>query len=165
MITARRILPIVLCLLALTSFAQKRKAAPKAAAPAAPSQPVKLMVDATHAPEKILHAELQIPVQPGELTLVYPKWIPGEHGPTGPITDLTGVEFFAAGQRLTWRRDLVNMNAFHLTIPAGVQTLEAKLDLVMPAPPEGFSSGASATTQLLVLSWNQVVLTPEVKNS
>lgn len=165
MITARRILPIILCLLALTSFAQKRKATPKATASAMPTQPVKLTVDATHAPEKILHAQLQIPVQAGELTLVYPKWIPGEHGPTGPITDLTGVEFFANGQRLTWRRDLVNMNAFHLTIPSGVQTLETKLDLVMPAPPEGFSSGASATTQLLVLSWNQVMLTPEVKNS
>jgi predicted metalloprotease with PDZ domain len=165
MISARRILPVFLVLLAVVAVAQKRKAAPKAASPGASAQPVKLVVDATHAPGKILHAQLQIPVQPGEVTLVYPKWIPGEHGPTGPITDLTGVEFFASGQRLMWRRDLVNMNAFHVTVPAGVQTLEAKLDLVMPAPPEGFSSGASATTQLLVLSWNQVVLTPEVKNS
>lgn len=165
MIIARRILPVFLSLITVVAVAQRRKPASRAAAPAAPAQPVKLVVDATHAPEKILHAQLQIPVQPGEVTLVYPKWIPGEHGPTGPITDLTGVEFFANNQRLTWRRDLVNMNAFHVTIPAGVQTLDAKLDLVMPAPPEGFSSGASATTQLLVLSWNQVVLTPEVKNS
>lgn len=165
MITARRILPILLSLISVLAVAQRRKPPARAAAPAAPAQPVKLVVDATHAPEKILHAQLQIPVQPGEVTLVYPKWIPGEHGPTGPITDLTGVEFSANNQRLTWRRDLVNMNAFHVTIPAGVQTLDAKLDLVMPAPPEGFSSGASATTQLLVLSWNQVVLTPEVKNS
>src|SRR5690242_4365069 len=165
MIIARRILPVLLSLITVVAVAQKRKAAPRAAAPAAPAQAIKLVVDATHAPEKILHAQLQIPVQPGEVTLVYPKWIPGEHGPTGPITDLTGVEFSANNQRLTWRRDLVNMNALHVTVPAGVQTLDAKLDLVMPAPPEGFSSGASATTQLLVLSWNQVVLTPEVKNS
>src|SRR6185312_3814966 len=116
MIAARRILSIFLCLLALTSFAQKRKAPkrPKAPAATAPAQPVKLMVDATHAPEKILHAQLQIPVAAGAVSLVFPKWIPGEHGPTGPITDLTGVEFFAGGQRVTWRRDLVNMNAFHL---------------------------------------------------
>ncbi|MGH9571128.1 MAG: M61 family peptidase, partial [Candidatus Angelobacter sp.] len=122
-------------------------------------------MDATQAPQKILHARVEIPVQAGDLTLVYPKWIPGEHSPTGPITDLTGVEFYAGKQRLAWRRDLVNMNAFHLKVPEGVQTLEAHLDLVMPAPPEGFSSGASATTQLLVLSWNQVVLSPEVSNS
>src|SRR5215467_7268225 len=103
------------------------------------SQPTKLVVDATHAPEKILHAQLQIPVSAGPLTLVYPKWIPGEHGPTGPIVDLTGLQFFANGQRLAWRRDLVEMYMFHLTIPQGVKTLEARLDLVLPAPPEGFS--------------------------
>ena len=50
------------------------------------------------------------------------------------------------------------MYTIHVTVPQGVSTLEAKLDLVMPAPPEGFSSGASATTQLDMLSWNQVVL-------
>src|SRR4029077_17685840 len=93
-----------------------------------------------------------------DVKLVYPKWIPGEHGPTGPITDLTGLQFFVNGQRLSWRRDLDEMYLIHVTVPQGVTTLEARLDLVMPAPPEGFSSGASATTQLDMLSWNQVVL-------
>src|SRR6185437_5969981 len=142
---------------AVPGIAQKHKRT-AATASATPSQPIKLVVDATQAPQKILHAQEEIPVTSGEVTLVYPKWIPGEHGPTGPITDFTGLEFFAGGKRLTWRRDLVEMYAFHLDVPQGVNTLEAKFDLVMPAPPEGFSSGASATTQLLVLSWNQVVL-------
>lgn len=122
------------------------------------SQPTKLTVDATHAPQKILHSQMEIPVSPGPLVLVYPKWIPGEHGPTGPIVDMTGLEFFANGQRLTWRRDLDEMYTFHLTIPSGIKTLEARLDLVLPAPPEGFSSGASATAALDVISWNQLVL-------
>ncbi|MGA9504864.1 MAG: M61 family peptidase, partial [Terriglobales bacterium] len=47
---------------------------------------VTLAVDASEAPRKIFHAELRIPAKPGTLTLYYPKWIPGEHGPTGPIT-------------------------------------------------------------------------------
>ena len=118
----------------------------------------KVIVDATHAPEKILRAQLQIPVVAGETTLVYPKWIPGEHGPTGPIVDLTGIEFFANGQRLPWRRDLREMYTFHLTVPPGAATLDARLNLVLPAPPEGFSSGASATAQMDVVSWNQLVL-------
>jgi len=117
-----------------------------------------VVVDATHAPQKILHSRLQIPVTSGELTLVYPEWIPGEHGPTGPIVDMTGLEFFANGQRITWRRDLKDMFTFHLTVPPGVTTLEARLDLVLPAPPEGFSSGASATERMDVVSWNQLVL-------
>lgn len=122
------------------------------------SAPIRLAVDATHASQKVLHAQLEIPVSAGPITLVYPKWIPGEHGPTGPIVDITGLEFFANGQRLPWRRDLSDMYTFNLTIPQGVSTLEAKLDAVLPAPPEGFSSGASATANLDVLSWNQLVL-------
>jgi len=123
------------------------------------------MVDATHAPGKILHAQEQIPAAPGEIKLAFPKWIPGEHGPTGPIVDLTGLKFFANGQRLTWRRDLDEMYTFHVTLPPGAGMLEVQLDLVMPAPPEGFSSGASATTQLDMLSWNQVLLYPQGKNT
>src|SRR5205807_10524300 len=92
------------------------------------------------------------------VTVVYPNWIPGEHGPTGPIGDLTGLQFFANGQRLTWSRDLVEMFAFHVNVPAGTAMLEARLDLVLPAPPEGFSSGASATAQLDMVSWNQLAL-------
>src|SRR5215471_18031554 len=147
-----RILIFSLCVSVASSAQNKQKPS------VAPRTPTRVLVDATHAPEKILHSQLQIPVSPGELKLVYPKWIPGEHGPTGPIVDLTGVQFLANGQRLAWRRDLVEMYMFHLTIPQGVKTLEARLDLVLPAPPEGFSSGASATAQLDVVSWNQLVL-------
>ncbi|HEV3316735.1 MAG TPA: M61 family peptidase, partial [Candidatus Angelobacter sp.] len=141
----------------IAGFGQRKSAQPVAAAPA---QPIRITVDATHAPEKILHAQLQIPVTAtqGRVTVVYPKWIPGEHGPTGPIVDLTGLQFYANGQRLAWRRDLVEMFAFHVNVPAGVSTLEARLDLVLPAPAEGFSSGASATSQLDMVSWNQLVL-------
>ncbi len=158
MILFKRMIPPVLFLSALFAFAQKRQ--PPPAANAAPAAPIKLTVDATHAPEKILHAQLQIPVTAGEVKLVFPKWIPGEHGPTGPITDLTGLKFFANGQRLAWRRNLDEMYEFDVNVPQGVTTLEATLDLVMPAPPEGFSSGASATTQLVMVSWNQVLLYP-----
>ena len=132
---------------------------------AEPLLPTRLVVDATHAPEKILHATLQIPTGSGEIKLVYPEWIPGEHGPTGPVVDLTGVQFFANGQRITWRRDLKDMYMFHLTVPAGVKTLEVRLDLVLPAPPQGFSSGASATAELDVVSWNQLVLYPLGRNT
>ncbi|HEX7285850.1 MAG TPA: M61 family peptidase [Candidatus Angelobacter sp.] len=164
-IAGRSTVLFVILLISATAFAQKSRRG-DVPTPVPPAPPIKLTVDATQAPQKILHAQLQIPVQgKSEVVLVYPKWIPGEHGPTGPITDLTGIEFSAGGQRLAWRRDLAEMYAFHVTAPAGTSVLEAKLDLVMPAPPEGFSSGASATTQLAMLSWNQVVLYPKDANS
>ncbi|HEV2987697.1 MAG TPA: M61 family peptidase [Candidatus Angelobacter sp.] len=153
----------VCVLLVVAGFGQ-RKSEP-VAAPA--SRPIQIVVDATHAPEKILHAQLQIPVvsAQGRVTLVYPKWIPGEHAPTGPINDVTGIEFYGNGQRLTWRRDLDEMFALHVNVPASVSTVEAHLDLLLPAPAEGFSSGASATAQLDMVSWNQMVLYQPGKHS
>src|SRR5207249_255911 len=57
--------------------------------------PITLRVDATEAPRKIYHAELNIPATPGPMTLYYPKWIPGDHAPTGPINDLAGLRISA----------------------------------------------------------------------
>jgi len=126
-----------------------------------PLGPIHLEVDASHAPQKILHCHEQIPVRPGPLVLYYAKWIPGEHMPDGPISDVAGLKFTAKGKTIPWRRDLVNMFAFHLDIPAGVESLDADFDFLLSAPASGYSAGASATAELDVLSWNQVLLYPE----
>ncbi|MBV9443605.1 MAG: hypothetical protein JO217_13060, partial [Acidobacteriaceae bacterium] len=76
--------------------------------PGQENHPIQVSLDITDAPRKILHAELKIPVKPGPLTLFYPKWIPGEHGPTGPVDNLAGLVFTANGQNITWTRDDVN---------------------------------------------------------
>jgi predicted metalloprotease with PDZ domain len=125
-----------------------------------PGRPFTLSVDLTDAPRKWVHARMMIPVQPGPLTLVYPKWIPGEHSPTGPIDNLAGIRFTAGGQTVTWRRDEVDMFAFHLDIPPGVNTLEARLDFLATAPPSGFSAGASTGDNLAVLNWNELLVYP-----
>lgn len=127
----------------------------------AQNPPITLQVDATDAPRNMLRARLRIPAQPGPLTLVYPKWIPGEHGPTGPITDLAGLKMSAAGHTVEWRRDAEDMFAFHLEVPAGADAVEVALDFLLPPNSGEFSSGASATAQLLDLNWNQVLLYPQ----
>ena len=100
-------------------------AAAKARAAAWSGKPITLEVDAREAPRKRLQARLLLPAAQGPLTLVYPQWIPGEHGPTGPIADLAGLRFAAAGKPVPWRRDPVDMFAFHLEVPAGADALEA----------------------------------------
>ena len=135
---------------------------PQTSAALSTQDAITIVVDATEAPRKILHARLTIPIaRAGPMTLLYPKWIPGEHGPTGPITDLAGLKFMAAGKTIPWRRDDIEMYAFHLEIPTGVLSIEATLDFLLPAATEGFSSAASSTANLVVLSWNQVLLYPE----
>jgi predicted metalloprotease with PDZ domain len=135
-------------------------AQPQEAAPSGPA-PIRLTVDATEAPQKILHAHMMIPVQPGPLTLFYPEWIPGEHMPDGPIINVVGMKFAGGNQVIPWRRDLVEMFSIHLNVPAGVTSLQADLDFLLSAPAGGFSAGASATASLDVLSWNQVLLYPQ----
>ena len=131
-----------------------------------PPSTITLAVDASDAPRKIFHAKLTIPVtsSSSELKLYYPKWIPGEHGPTGPIQDLTGLRFSAGGQALKWRRDLLDGWTFHVDLPAGTRSLEASLDFVSPAGKEGegiYTGGASATQAMTVISWNTLVLYPQ----
>jgi predicted metalloprotease with PDZ domain len=116
----------------------------------------RLRVDATDAPRNILHAKLTIPVSSGPVTLVYPKWIPGNHRPTGPIQNFTGLHFTAGGKELEWQRDLVDMYAFHLQVPAGTTELQAAYDTITY---NGRNSLASS--KVLDLLWNQVVLYPQ----
>ena len=104
--------------------------------------PIHLAVDATRAPQKILHAHMQIPVHPGPLSLYYPEWIPGEHMPDGPIINVAGMKFSAGGKAIPWRRDLVEMFTIHLDVPAGVTSMDADLDFLLSSPVSGFSDCA-----------------------
>ena len=118
------------------------------------AQNISLTVDATKTRNKILHAHLVMPAKPGPMTVYYPKWIPGEHGPDGPIASLTGLKFEAAGKVIPWRRDLLDVFTFHVVVPEGVSRLEANYDYIEP-------DGGSATDKLLILEWNEVALYPE----
>src|SRR5580658_3104795 len=68
---------------------------------------IRVEVDATQAPQRLIHTHLTVPVAPGPLTLLFPQWIPGEHMPTGPINNIAGLKFSANKKALPWRRDLL----------------------------------------------------------
>jgi predicted metalloprotease with PDZ domain len=142
-----------------------------AAAQTPAQRAISLSVDLTDAPRKIIHATETIPVSPGPLILLYPKWIPGEHGPTGPIDDMAGFIVTAQGpdgkacisgsdSTIHWQRDTLEMYAFHLTVPERCATLTARIDFLATAAPMGFSAGASTSENLAMLSWNTVMVYP-----
>src|SRR5215831_11649887 len=120
---------------------------------------IHLDVDATEATRNVLHARLRIPVTPGALTLAYPKWLPGNHRPAGPIQNLTGLQITANGKRVDWRRDPVDMYAFHVQVPQGVGELAVTLDAITDEGVSG-SSGAAASTHVMDVNWNWLVLYP-----
>src|SRR5690348_5034308 len=68
----------------------------------------------------------------GPLTLLYPKWLPGHHSPGGPISQLAALKFTAGGKTIPWRRDPVDVCAFHLDVPAGTTSVVAQFQFLTP---------------------------------
>jgi predicted metalloprotease with PDZ domain len=130
----------------------------------AQSKPVLLRVDFTDAPRHLFHITEQLPVHPGPNTLFYPKWVPGQEMPTGPIDNLTGLTFHADspnGTLIPWRRDLVDMYAFYVNVPDGVATLVVSFD-VLDTPSHTNTTGTLHTSShVVMLEPSQAVLYPD----
>ncbi len=126
-----------------------------------PPGSITLSVDATHVPQRILHAKLDIPVRPGPLTLYYPKWMPADHSPDGPIPNVAGLKFSAGGKEIAWVQDDVDMYAFNLDVPPGVNSIQASLEFLISAPGPTIDFAASGSAKLFILMWNQVILYPK----
>ena len=128
---------------------------------------VSLTVDTTDLPRRLLHSKMIFAVQPGPFALVYPKWVPGAHGPHGPIGNIGGLKLTAAGKEIPWRRNSLDLYAFECQIPEGASTLEAEL-LFVPPPrgePLEVSLGVVASRRVLVLNWNALLLYPKGKKA
>ena len=122
-----------------------------------------LKVDATNLSQQIFRVHASIPVQAGALTLLYPQWLPGNHGPSGPLTQLAGIKFTANGKLVEWTRDPVQVYAFHLDVPAGVTTLEAEYQFLSPVDVN--QGRITMTADMLGVQWNAVTLYPAGYNS
>jgi predicted metalloprotease with PDZ domain len=128
-------------------------------------QATTLELDATQASTGVLHSHLMIPATAGKLTLAYPKWIPGEHAPGGPISQVVRLTLSAGGKTLAWRRDDLDMYEFHVDVPEGVNRVEANLDFACVIGGEGFRSYVCSSQNQLVVNWWEVVLySPAVAN-
>ncbi|MGH8127591.1 MAG: M61 family metallopeptidase [Gammaproteobacteria bacterium] len=122
--------------------------------------PIDLAVSVTAPQQHVFYVTEKIPVTPGSLTLYYPKYIPGEHGPTGPVVNVTGLTFTANGNTVAWHRDPVDMYTFHLDVPKGASTLTVNFEFLSPVGGGAFTDGVSMTPRIVDLEWNQVALYP-----
>lgn len=117
-----------------------------------------LQIDATDLDRKIFRVKQGVPVKAGPLTLLYPQWLPGEHAPNGPIGQFAGLRISAAGQTLAWRRDPLNVYAFHLDVPANVPRIELEFQFLSPLG-RG-EERVVMTREMLGLQWRSVLLYP-----
>ena len=116
-------------------------------------------VDATDITRGIFQVTESIPVSSaGPLTLLYPKWLPGEHTTGGRIQELAGLKISAGGKPLAWKRDTVDVYAFHLDVPEGATTLEVQYEFLAPTAE---NQGRIVTTpDMLNLEWAATTLYP-----
>jgi len=137
-------------------------AAPVAALPSPSATPypgrITLEVDATDLDHRVLAVTETLPVAPGRLTLLYPRWLPGNHGPTGNPNPLAGLQVTAGDKPLAWQRDPVEVNAFHIEVPAGVSQLTLRFEHLSPLKSE--QGRVSMSPALLGVQWNTVLLYP-----
>jgi predicted metalloprotease with PDZ domain len=120
---------------------------------------IQLKVDATDTARGIVRVTETIPVaQAGPLVLLYPKWIPGHHSPSGPISKLAGLNFTGNGQTIPWKRDMVDVNAFHIDVPAGVTSVTATFQFLSATA--NAQGGIMMTPDMLNLKWDNVSLYP-----
>lgn len=122
-------------------------------------------VDARETPRGILHVTQTFPAKPGVLALSYPKWLPGEHAPTGPNVDVAGLVIRAGDRVLPWKRDGIDMNTVRVNVPSGVRQVDMAFDFMLDNGTDGFTSAACSTPKLILLSWNQVAFYPAGKRS
>ena len=145
-------------LLLATSAAHAQAEVPATVADADYPGMIALRVDASDIDRRIQRVHERIPVRSGPLVLWYPKWIPGHHAPTGPINQLAGLIVQGNGARIEWRRDDLDMYAFHIDVPQGVDAIDLEFQYLSPTAKD--QGRVAMTPDMLDLQWHRVLLYP-----
>jgi predicted metalloprotease with PDZ domain len=119
---------------------------------------ITLQVDATDLDHKVFKVRETLPVQAGPLTLYYPRWLPGNHGPTGSVSKLAGLQMSTGGKPLAWKRNTLDSHAFHVDIPAGAKQLDLEFSYLSNL--DKANGRVMVTPEILGLQWNTVLLYP-----
>ena len=119
---------------------------------------LKVSVDATDLAHRVFRVHEVVPAQPGPLTLLYPQWLPGNHSPSGPIDKMAGLVVTANGKTLAWKRDTLNVYAFHVDVPQGASSVEVEFQYL--SAQNSREGRVVMTPEMLNLQWNANTLYP-----
>ena len=136
------------------------RAQPPIPAPTVANYPgvIRHEVDATDLDRRIVNVRQTIPVTAGPLTLLYPKFLPGNHADTGPIQLISGVTVTGGGQRIEWLRDTIEPHAFHIDVPAGLTEIVVQFQWL--TQPDNAVWRVTMTPAMLNLQWEKALLYP-----
>src|SRR3954453_18715915 len=113
---------------------------------------IQLTVDASDVTRAIFRVHEHVPVaQGGDFVLLYPKWLPGHHSPSGQINKIAGFRATANGRELPWVRDNLDVYAFHVTVPQGAAAIDVEFQYVSPTDPN--QGRVVATADMASIQW------------
>src|SRR5437763_1882016 len=113
---------------------------------------IQLTVDAGDVTRGIFNVHEHVPVPAaGDFVLLYPKWLPGTHSPSGQINKVAGFRASAGGKGLAWVRDSLDVYAFHVNVPKGVTAIDVDFQYVSPTTEN--QGRVVATPDLASIEW------------
>ncbi len=119
---------------------------------------IRLDVDASDNARRIVHVRETVTGIGADTVLLYPRWLPGHHAPTGPIDRIAGLRVSAQGRAVAWTRDPVDVHAFHVHAGPGVHALDIEFDYLTATSPK--VGEASFSRELMFVDWDSVLLYP-----
>ena len=120
---------------------------------------VTLDIDATDTRRGIFTTKETISgVEAGHMVLLFPKWLPGNHSPTGQLDKLVGLHIRSGGKEIAWTRDPVDVFAFHIDVPEGARALDIDLQFASATAPE--QGTVVMGPDIMRLQWNSMSLYP-----
>jgi predicted metalloprotease with PDZ domain len=124
---------------------------------------LQIEVDARDLPRRLLHSRIQVPCQTGQLKLWFPKWVPGTHGPYGPVQNIGGLRIRSAqGQLLRWRRDEAEAFRIECDVPPGTSAVAVELDTICNQAAEHAAGYLSYGNRLVgIINWSTCLVYPE----
>lgn len=120
---------------------------------------IRLAVDASDVDQGIYRVHETIPVKPGLLTLLIPKWIPGNHAPEpNDVDKFAGLMITAGGKPVSWLRDKYDVYAFKVDVPSNVSNMDVNFQFLAPRSDD--QGTVVMTGEMIDLEWNQLSLYP-----
>jgi predicted metalloprotease with PDZ domain len=110
-----------------------------------------LLVDETQAFRRIAFVHEEIRVRQGPLALAFPRWIPGEHGPTGPIENFAALRVRSGDVTLPWTRDPDDINTIRIDVPPNTHSVTVDFDTLLEN---------TISDHQFLLAWNTAILYP-----
>ncbi len=121
---------------------------------------IRLEIDASDITRSLYRVKQTVPVPQGSTSMILqlPSWLPGNHAPRGPMNLIADVRFEVNGKPIVWTRDPVEVNAFHLTLPAGAREVVARF--IHTSPIQTNEGRITMTQEMLNLQWEKMSLYP-----